>query len=338
MQFKDYYDILGVAKNASQEDIRKAYRKLARQYHPDVSKAPDAAARMAEINEANTVLGDPEKRAAYDTVGAQAWAAGARSGDDVRPPPGWNSGWHQSSSASAEDFARHFGQSGFAGGDGGEYSDFFEHLFGQARARAQSQARASDTAPHRGQDQHARIELELLDAYRGAERQFTLRDARFDAQGHIVHDERTLHVKIPAGVKEGQMIRLAGQGSPGLNGGPAGDVLLQVHLRPDPRWRVEGRDVTQKLRVSPWEAALGGEVQVHTPEGKTVHVGVPAGSGSGRKLRLKGRGIPASSASGQAGDLYLELDIAVPGAVTEAQKAAWQALAQSYPGFDPRRA
>lgn len=344
MQFKDYYDILGVDKNASQEDIRKAYRKLARQYHPDVSKAPDAAARMAEVNEAHTVLGDPEKRAAYDTVGAQAWAAGARSGDDIRPPPG-SGGWYRGSAqeASAEDFSRHFADghfsgSHFAGDDGQGYSDFFEHLFGQARARAQSEAHARETAPRRGQDQHARIELELLDAYRGAERQFTLRDARLDAQGHIVHDERTLHVKIPAGVKEGQMIRLAGQGSPGLNGGPAGDVLLQVHLRPDPRWRVEGRDVTQKLRVTPWEAALGGEVQVHTPEGKTVHVGVPAGSGSGRKLRLKGRGIPASSASGQAGDLYLELDITVPGAVTEAQKAAWQALAQSYPGFDPRRA
>jgi curved DNA-binding protein len=190
----------------------------------------------------------------------------------------------------------------------------------------------------RGEDQHARIELELIDAYRGAERQLSLRSARLDASGQVVPEERTLQVKIPKGVKEGQLIRLAGQGSPGFNGGAAGDLLLEVHFAPDARWQVDGRDVTQRLRVTPWEAALGAQVPVTTPEGAAVEVTVPAGSGTGRKLRLKGRGIPAASTSHAAGDLYLLLETAVPGAVTSEQKAAWQALAKAYPGFDPRAA
>lgn len=335
MQFKDYYEILGVPKTASQDDIKKAYRKLARKYHPDVSKEADAAQRMAEVNEANTVLSDPEKRTAYDTVGAQAWAAGARSGDDVRPPPGWNSGYEYTDGggAGAEAFRQHFGG---GGADGGDFSDFFEQMFGRARAGGGGGGRRPRAdMKMAGEDQHARIELELIDAYQGATRQISLRSARLDEHGNTVPEQRTLEVKIPQGVKEGQMIRLAGQGNPGINGGPAGDLFLEVQFRPDARWHIDGRDVTQKLRVAPWEAALGGGVQVTTPDGKTVEVTVPAGSGSGRKLRLKGRGIPSASAPG---DLYLELDVAVPGAVTDAQKAAWQALAEAYPGFDPRRA
>jgi len=326
MQFKDYYQILGVGKTATQDDIKKAYRKLARQYHPDVSKEADAADRMAEVNEANAVLGDAEKRAAYDSVGAQAWAAGARSGDDVRPPPGWNSGYEYSDGG-----ARGF-HGGFSG-DEGHFSEFFEQMFGRARAGAGARRAGAAQAPLRGEDRHARIELELIDAYRGAERAITLRGARLDEQGRAVPEERTLQVKIPQGVKEGQMIRLAGQGGPGLNGAAAGDLFLEVSLRLDPRWRVDGRDVTQKLRVTPWESALGGSVEVGTPDGRTVEVSVPPGSGGGRKLRLKGRGIPSSAAPG---DLYLELEIAVPGAITPEQQAAWQALAASYPGFDPR--
>ncbi|HMN20852.1 MAG TPA: DnaJ C-terminal domain-containing protein [Ottowia sp.] len=318
MEFKDYYQILGVDKGASADAIKKAYRKLARKYHPDVSKESDAEKRMAEVNEAYAVLGDAEKRAAYDTVGAQAWAAGARSGDDVRPPPGWNAGYE-------------FGDGGGSGG--GDFSEFFEQMFG--RAQAGTQARRGTQARMRGEDQHARIELGLIDAYRGAERQITLRSARLDASGHVVPEERTLQVKIPKGVKEGQLIRLAGQGSPGIGGGPAGDLLLEVRFAPDARWQVDGRDVSQRLRVTPWEAALGAQVRTHTPDGVAVEVGVPPGSGSGRKLRLKGRGIPSASAPG---DLYLVLDIAVPGAITPEQKAAWEGLGKAYPGFDPRGA
>ncbi|MDO5624666.1 MAG: DnaJ C-terminal domain-containing protein [Pseudomonadota bacterium] len=340
MQFKDYYQILGVTKSATADDIKKAYRKLARKYHPDVSKEADAAQRMAEVNEANTVLGDAEKRAAYDTVGAQAWAAGARSGDDVRPPPGWNEGFGFSGApGGAEGFRTHFGGGG-GGADEGDYSEFFENLFGRARAARQAHAQGQGQAhaqaqPMRGEDQHARIELTLADAYQGAERALHMRGTRMDGEGRLVPDDRTLQVTIPRGVKPGQLIRLAGQGSPGWGGGPAGDLFLEVHFVPDARWHVDGRDVTQKLRVTPWEAALGGVVQVDTPDGKAVEVTVPAGSGGGRKLRLKGRGIPHASTPG---DLYLALEVAVPGAVTEAQKAAWAALADAYPGFNPRSA
>jgi len=323
MEFRDYYQILGVDKAASADAIKKAYRKLARKFHPDVSKEADADKRMAEVNEAYAVLGDADKRAAYDTVGAQAWARGARSGDDVRPPPGWNAGYEFSE-----------GGPGSAGGQQ-DFSEFFEQMFGRAQAQGRRGPRGAQ-ASMRGEDHHARIELELIDAYHGAERQISLRGARLDASGHVVPEERTLQVKIPRGVKDGQLIRLAGHGSPGFNGGVAGDLLLEVHFRPDARWQIDGRDITQRLRVAPWEAALGAQVPVTTPDGARVEVTVPSGSGTGRKLRLKGRGIPAASGASAAGDLYLLLDIAVPGAVTPAQKTAWQELADAYPGFDPR--
>lgn len=326
MEFKDYYQILGVDKNASADDIKKAYRRLARKYHPDVSKEADAAQRMAEVNEANTVLSDPEKRKAYDQLGAN-YAQGMGAGGPYQPPPNWDAEFAFADGA-------HGGFSGF--GSGGQYSDFFENLFGAAARtrRARSTSGAGAAASLRGEDQHAAIELDVPDVYHGAERTITLQGHAVDAQGRIVPEQRTLQVKIPKGVYEGQMIRLAGQGGPGYGGGAAGDLLLQVRLRADSRWRAEGKDVYQRLRLSPWEIALGGSVQVETVGGNTVEVNVPAGSGSGRKLRLKGRGIPAA----QPGDLYLEIEPAVPGAVTDAQRAAWQALAQAYPGFDPRRA
>lgn len=329
MQFPDYYATLGVARDASQDEIKKAYRRLARKYHPDVSKEADAGKRMAAINEANEVLSDPEKRKVYDAVGHQAWAQGARHADDVRPPPGWAQGFAQAAGAE-RDGHRHSYNDGF----GQDYSEFFESLFGQS-ARAGARYRSANASPGgqswRGEDQHAEITLDLAEAYAGAQRTLRLQGIRIDPSGQAVPEVRTLNVKIPAGVAQGQLIRLAGQGLPGIGGGAPGDLFLKVHVREDDRCRVHGRDVHMHVFVTPWEAALGAEIDVTTPGG-TVKVAVPAGSVLGRKLRLRGKGIPGRS----PGDLYLELDIAVPSAVTDEQKAAWAALAKAYPGFNPR--
>lgn len=325
MQFPDYYATLGVARDASQDEIRKAYRRLARKYHPDVSKEPDAGKRMAAINEANEVLSDPEKRKIYDTVGHQAWAQGARRAEDVRPPPGWNHGFEHAAGSGRSPW-----HEGMPGADA-DYSEFFEELFGRARARQRSAA--GQAWP--GEDQHAEITLDLAEAYRGAERTLTLRGTKLTATGQVVPEQRTLNVKIPAGVAQGQLIRLAGQGLPGSGGGAPGDLYLKVRIRTDGRVHVSGRDVHMRVAVTPWEAALGAEIVVATPAGPLT-VTLPAGSAVGRKLRLKGKGIPNSN--GVPGDLYLEPDIAVPSAVTPAQKAAWEALARAYPGFDPRPA
>ncbi len=322
MEFKDYYKTLGVERDATADDIKKAFRKLARKYHPDVSKEPDAAARMAEVNEANTVLSDPEKRAAYDQLGRSA-PHGA--GQGFRPPPNWDAGFEFTG-----------GPEGAQGMDSAQFSDFFEELFGRARhARAGGMgggAHEGRTREQRGSDHHARIELDLQDAYHGAERTLSLRGARLDEQGHLVQEDRQLQVTIPKGVREGQLIRLAGQGSPGLGSAPAGDLFLEVQFKPDARWRAEGRDVYQSVPVAPWEAELGGPIHVTTPGGQTVEVTVPARWKSGRKLRLKERGIPAAT----PGDLYLELHVALPPATTEAQQQAWRDLARAYPSFNPR--
>ncbi|MBI2770891.1 MAG: DnaJ domain-containing protein [Burkholderiales bacterium] len=319
MEFKDYYKILGLEKTATEQDVKKAFRKLARKYHPDVSKEADAAARMAELNEANAVLSDPEKRAAYDELGRQPQA---RAGQEFRPPPNWDAGFEFSDSAGR-------------GGDG-EFSDFFEQMFGRAARghRAQARGAHSGAMPQvRGDDHHAKIELDLLDSYQGAERTIALRGARVDDEGHVVNEDRHLEVKIPRGVREGQHIRLAGRGGPGFGGGPPGDLLLEVVFRPDTRWRAEGRDVYQRVPLAPWEAALGAGVEVNTPTGE-AEVTVPAGWKAGKKLRLKGRGIPGA----EPGDLYLELEIALPPADGDAAREAFKAFGEAFPQFNARRA
>jgi len=313
MEFKEYYKTLGVGQTASADEIKKAYRGLARKYHPDVSKEADASARMAEVNEAYAVLSDPEKRAAFDTL-AQRRAAG----QDFQPPPGWDTGFD-------------FSNAGSPAGDDGDFSEFFNTLFSRAARARRGGGDGGARTQMRGGDHHARISIELADAYHGASRSLSLREARLDDSGHVVNAERVLDVQIPKGVKEGQSIRLRGQGSPGLNGGPAGDLYLEIEFEPDARYRIEGRDVTQTVPVAPWEAALGASIEVPTPSGR-VEVNVPKGSNNGRRLRLKGRGIPGDP----AGDLYLELELALPPANNEKASELYKTMAREFPSFNPR--
>ncbi|MFC5462475.1 DnaJ C-terminal domain-containing protein [Massilia niabensis] len=311
MEYKDYYQTLGVDREASAEDIKKAYRKMVRKYHPDVSKLKDADAKTKEINEAYEVLGDATKRAAYDALGR-----GHRPGESFQPPPDWGEQF---------DFA----------GAGAE--DFFADLFAQAGRRAGHRGGAGAGGRNgdfqmRGDDIHAAITIDLRDAYQGATRTVSLRVPRRQAQGRTVMEEKTLSVNIPRGVTPGQQLRLAGQGHEGHGGAGAGDLYLEIQFAPAPRYRVEGANVVENVPVTPWEAALGGSVSVQTPSG-TVEVTVPAGSQSGRKLRLKGRGIPASP----PGDLYLILDVVLPPANNDKARALYQAMARDL-AFNPRPA
>ena len=307
MQFKDYYQVLGVDKSATADEIKKTYRKLARKYHPDVSKEADAEKKMKEVNEANEVLSDPEKRAAYDQLGQ-----GYRPGQDFQPPPNWDAGFE-------------FSGAGNSGADMGDASDFFANLFGQgARNKRNHHYQA------RGEDRHAKIEIELQDTYLGQSRSITLHAPESDAMGRVFTKEHVVNVRIPKGVKAGQNIRLSGQGSPGRGGGSAGDLYLEIQFKPDARYRIEGRDVYQTVPVTPWEAALGAGIEVATPSG-TVQVKVPADSQTGRKLRLKARGIPGEP----PGDLYLLLEVILPAANTDAARQLYETMAREL-AFNPR--
>lgn len=305
MKFRDYYEILGVERNATQDDIKRAYRKLARKYHPDVSKEPDAEARFKELGEANEVLRDPEKRAAYDRMGSN-W----RAGQDFQPPPGWDAGFEFS------------GREGAAGES--DYSDFFEALFGRRAGRGHASQRGR-TMHRQGQDRHAKVLIDLADTYRGGRRSIRLAVPEIDDAGHVVTRERELDVTIPRGIRAGQHLRLSGQGGPGVGGGPAGDLYLEIVFREDPRFRVDSRDIYADLPLTPWQAALGATVAVQTPEGQ-VELSVPPGSSGGRKLRLRGKGIPAQP----PGDLYAVVSIVVPPADTEARKEAYRAMAKAF--------
>jgi curved DNA-binding protein len=311
MKYKDYYEALGVPRGATQDDIKSAYRKLARKYHPDVSKVADAEARFKEINEANEVLKDPEKRAAYDQMGSN-WKAG----QEFQPPPNWDAGFE------------------FRGGDTGGFgpdfdaSDFFESLFGRHARGPGPRQRAG----MQGQDHHAKVLIDLEDAYRGAERSITLRVPVEGRDGRVELRERTLDVHIPKGIRPGQRLRLAGQGSAGTGGAANGDLFLEIGFKPHPLYRVEGSDVYVDLPVAPWEAALGATVDAPTPEGP-VQLTIPKGSKQGRKLRLKGRGLPGKT----PGDLYVVIEIALPPADADEARAAYEAMRAAFPDFDPRR-
>ena len=313
MQFKDYYQTLGVARDATAEEIKKAFRKLARKYHPDVSKEPDAEARMKEVNEAYTVLADPEKRAAYEQLGKSYTP-----GQDFRPPPDWDAGFE-------------FSGRGFSPHEAAEFSDFFAELFGRMGRHGGVGAGGHDAHFRaRGEDHHAKVLLDLEDAFTGATRQITLRAPELDAQGHVRLRTRTLNVKIPHGVRAGQTIRLAGQGAPGLGGAPAGDLLLEVHFRPHSRLSAEGRDLRLSLPVAPWEAALGAVVTVDLPGG-SLKVRIPEGAQSGKQLRVRGKGIPGEP----PGDLLLDIQVILPPADTPRARALYETLAKEL-AFDPR--
>ncbi len=312
MEFKDYYKIMGVARDATEAQIKQAYRKLARKYHPDVSKEPDAEARFKEVGEAYEVLRTPEKRAAYDQLGT-----GPRPGQDFRPPPDFGSGFE-------------FGGAGAGDGSGGQgdYSDFFESLFGREGARRPGR-RGFDA--NRGEDHHAKVVLDLEASLEGGTRSITLRMPEIDAEGHIATRERVLNVRVPKGILPGQTIRLAGQGGPPPRPDTKpGDLYVEVEFAPHALYRVEGRDLFLDLPIAPSEAALGATVKTPTPGG-IVELKIPPGSQSGAKLRLKGRGMPASP----PGDLYAVLQIVVPPASNDKVKAAYRALAEAVP-FNPR--
>jgi len=320
MDFKDYYAALGLERSASEEEVRKAYRKLARKYHPDVSKEPDAETRMRELNEAYDVLRDKEKRTAYDQLAervAQGHGAGGPHGG-FQPPPGWDEGFefHRGPREGPADHA--------------EFSEFFSSLFGAAQRRGAER----QNVRARGEDHHAAIEITLEDALQGAEREITLRALEVDEQGQGQWKPRTLHVKIPPGMHAGQYIRLAGQGMPGHGGEPAGDLYLEVRIAAHKLFRVEDRDLYLTLPVTPTEAALGAQVQVPTPSGGVVEVTVPRHARNGLKLRLKGRGLGGKS----PGDLYLLIDLVLPPAEgNDAARQAYEDLGRATAAFAPRR-
>ena len=321
MKFRDYYETLGVARGATEAEIKAAYRKLARKYHPDVNKEAGAEEQFKAVGEAYSVLKDTEKRAAYDRMGPN-W----KNGQDFTPPPNWNEGFEYSDG----NFGG--GHGGFGGGYEGDQSEFFESLFGRGRHRQGGRGgNPRQGMDFKGQDHHAKILIDLADAYNGAKRTIALHMPTQDANGHVSTQERKLDVSIPKGIKAGQNLRLAGQGGPGMGSGAAGDLYLEIDFHPNPIYRVDGKDVYLDLPLAPWEAALGTTVNIPTPSGSTLELKIPAGTATGRKMRLKEKGIPSK----EAGDLYVVPNIVLPSADTDAQKEAYQSLEKAF-DFNPR--
>lgn len=306
MEYKDYYKMLGISRSASQDEIKRAYRKSARKYHPDVSKEKNAEQRFKEVGEAYEVLKDSQKRAAYDQLGS-----GWRAGDEFRPPPGWNPG---------------FGD-GFAGQTKVDFSDFFETLFGgvgQTQSRSHTRRSPFRTS---GDDQHAKITVTLEEAYQGTTKTLQLQVPERDSNGQVHTKNRILNVKVPKGVIQGQRIRLSGQGMAGIGGASHGDLYLEINVQKHCLYRIIDKDIYLTLPITPWEAALGSTITVPTLGG-TVELKIPAGSQSEQKLRLKGRGF-------LKGDQYVELQMVTPKANTEAAQAFYRKMAQELP-LNPR--
>lgn len=316
MKFKDYYQTLDLKKDASQDEIKRAYRKLARKLHPDVNKSHDAEEKFKELGEAYEVLQDPEKRAAYDKFGSN-WQAG----QDFEPPPNWDAGFE-------------FSGGGFTQADASQFSDFFESLFGKSKGFSQARPgfHPHESFHARGQDVHAKILINLEDSYLGAQKSITLNRPVIDQNGHVTTSPHTINLSIPKGIMEGQQIRLEGQGGHGIGQAKKGDLFLEIAFAPHRLFTMNKRDVLLSLPVTPWEAALGATVTVPTLGG-TVELKIPPGSQTGKKLRLKERGLSSAT---QSGHQYVTLSIVTPEPVTEAQKNLYEQMARLMP-INPRR-
>ena len=287
MEFRDYYEVLGVDRDATQDDIRKAYRKLARKYHPDVSDESEAEEKFKQVGEAYEVLKDPEKRTAYNQLG-ENW----KTGQDFQPPPGWDAGFE-------------FSGADFSQADQAGFSDFFVNLFVGRYDGAQRAGRPGFRG--RGEDHHAKILVDVEDSYAGATRSISLRVPELTEDGHLTARERTLNVRIPKGIRPGQSIRLGGQGGAGMGGGGSGDLYLEVEFKPHRLYEIDAADIYMRLPVDLMVWVLFSTVKVPTPSG-TVELKVPANSRNGSKLRLKGRGLPGK----MPGDFYVDVQVVLP--------------------------
>ena len=313
VKFKDYYGVLGVKRDASQDEIQRAYRKLARKYHPDVNKEPSAEDTFKEAGEAYEVLKDPEKRKKYDTLGAN-W----KTGQDFRTPPGWDVQY---------EFRGDPGSfRGFEPGGSGS-SDFFETLFG-GRSGRRGSGGFSQTWPMDGPDSEATLTITLEEAYHGTSKSITLESA----MPGTPTARKSYNVRIPPGTTDGKIIRLAGQGGKGTGGGKDGDLLLHVRLARHPTYRVSGHELTQTVPVSPWEAGLGAKIRIPTLEGP-ITLTIPAGTQSGQKLRVRGKGLPKRG--GERGDLFVEIRMTLPKKLTDGERALLEQLAKKST-YDPR--
>jgi len=325
LKYKDYYKILGVSRNATQEEIQKSYRNLAKKYHPDVNKSKQAEEKFKEIGEAYEVLRDPEKRRRYDALGSN-W----KSGQNFTPPPGWDNIHFEYKTSPFGDATFDFGDLGGSG-----FSDFFETLFGGGLGsfkKSKKQSTASDIWPVKGADIEAELNISLNDAYRGAQKTITLQIEEPDSNGRIRQIKKNYEVKIPPGVTEGSKIRLAGQGGKAMGNASPGNLIIRIHIAPHPLFQVKEYDLEVNIPVTPWEAALGSKIEVPTLEGK-VTMTLPEGAQSGQKMRLRGMGLPKRS--NEKGDLYAIIQIFVPKNLSPKEKELFQQLA-SISKFTPR--
>jgi len=315
MEFKDYYDILGVDSNADKADIKKAYRKLARKYHPDVSKEHDAETQFKEVSEAFEVLGNDERRAEYDQLRKYG-----RKGESFTPPPGWEG---------------QAGNGGFEFQDAGGFSDFFSSVFGGGfrddRRSSRGFESSEDFYSRRGQDVEIDMPVFLEDTLKDEQKTIQYNLPKYDEAGHVTSVKKTLKVKIPKGVTDGERIRLKNQGGPGFGKGAAGDLYLRIRLVPHPLYDAVGHDLHLTLPVAPWEAALGARIEVPTLSGK-INLSIAPDSQTGQRLRVKGKGLPTRSGNG---DLYVILKVVMPDKVDAQTKKLWEQL-QSSSQFDPR--